>query len=95
MTVNDRLILLEKFLKENGAYDQYCANIRDAWDASTDEIMLDRIILLCNAEQPLTPFMGAFSFADTPEGSDFWLSLAKKWISKFKCNDIRSTQAVF
>ena len=53
---------LIEFLKEKGAYRQFCANV---YTLRNDREPADFTYLDC-----------AFTWADTPEGHDFWGSLA-------------------
>lgn len=60
VTISERL---EKFLKENDAYEKFCENVNKHSDWDDDSY----IILSCIPE--------SFDFGSTKEGIDYWWSL--------------------
>ena len=66
-----------KFLKEEGAYEQYRTLILKQPNYNCVKMS----ILSKNIEsQKSSLIMGAFTWHDTKEGCDFWREIHKKWI---------------
>lgn len=62
------------FLYDERVYDKFIHNIKNSHPYEPDIIL----IYCDNTPRPLYVY-NAFTWADTREGSDFWVSIHKKW----------------
>lgn len=64
----------KRFLEKRGAYEPFCRNLRNQKGLSFEEYM--------------KPYhhevSGAFKWAETPEGFDYWDSLYEEWTREVK-----------
>lgn len=63
-----------RFLKNNNAFDLYCANARNP-NCQGRYRGLD----IFKQEHPKEWINFAFTYAKTPQGQDFWFGLSMKW----------------
>ncbi len=93
ITRRDAYKLLYTFLMENGLLSTYCKRVRDFRCRRGDtniptnckDILygvLERYLNSCEDILEFFPsrYIGAFRWADTPEGHDFWVKNHEKWL---------------
>ena len=66
-----------QFLKDNGVYERFWENI---FNQNTQDEIID---YMKNRFGTSCIFSGAFVWAGTPEGVDFWRDLEEKWNKRF------------
>ena len=72
-----------KFLKDEGAYDRYVRNLKEA---ALFEFVLDRELSeIFELVEMIgdTPLAFSFHWKNTPEGHDFWNELDTKYVQQF------------
>jgi len=86
----------KQFLKENDALSKYMFNLYEGYSGGYCYIYSERDFDSFMSEKPEYAWLGsAFVFSRTPDGSEYWYKLNKKWIERLESLETKQKDSAY